>query len=180
MNKPVLKMLTLLFIVAIFVGCRAGEETLFGTWELQPQESTDMATWRYRTLTLEIGRQGEHIVLLQKWRRGNEPFFVDSLSFVPSAEKSMIPVTKPHWPDNWYMGVLAIPGRDKSVTGTWLNDEGALQVTTVQPVQTSQGEHLLHTTMRFSPDEDGEVLRVEVQRETRPTPVVLIFKRVAR
>ncbi|MCB9510529.1 MAG: hypothetical protein H6695_10125 [Deferribacteres bacterium] len=180
MKMHILKLLVLLFMMAAFAACTFGERNVFGTWELQPDESTDLATWRYRTLTLDISQQGKQTVLIQKWRRGNEPFFTDSLAFVPDGDAIRIPITRQHWPDNWYMGVLAVPGSERTVTGEWQSEGQAFTVSSTQPVQTSQGEFNLKTTLDVSMDKKLDVLRISVQRETRPTPIELVFKRVSR
>lgn len=162
-------------ICLLATGCSKEDDSMMGTWVLDQEQSTDLAPWRYRTLTLEIRENGERVVLLHKWRRGNEPFFVDSLSFVPGEGDTQIPIATAHWPENWFMGVLAIPGTVKTVSGDWQDGGKLLVVEQRQPVQISQGEAILATTREFR--REGDQLIVVEKRESRPTAIRLVFQR---
>lgn len=154
------------------------KKQIYGIWQLLPDKSTDLATWRYRTLTLEIREDGDLLVILQKWRRGDEPFYIDSLSFVPGGESSSAPVATRHWPENWYMGVLAMPDKARKVSGEWKSPGRELETKVDQNMQTSQGEYALETTFHYQVDEKLDLLRVQVQRSTRPSVIDLVFERV--
>ncbi len=176
----VLKIVLLGAFSSAFVSCTPADQSIFGEWVLEVSESTDMATWRYRQLTLEIQQMQDRVEILQKWRRGKEPFYIDSLSVVPGGAETEIQIERQHWPDNWYMGVLAMKGSAKSITGNWKVQDRHLHLSVKQPVQTSQGDHLLTTEMNFQVDQKLDRLTVQVQRSTRPTPVELIFYRTKK
>ncbi|MBN1541719.1 hypothetical protein JW992_06200 [candidate division KSB1 bacterium] len=168
-----------LLLVAAFLqlDCSAPDRSLFGTWELVPEKSTDLVTWRYRKLQLEIHPQDDDVVILHNWRDRNRIAFVDSIVVVPGQKTSTaIAVDSPIWPENWYMGVLAKTGVDRLVSGEWIEPGRELSVTIEQLVEISQGEKIVHTHRLYRIDRRGKILKLVEQRSTRPTPIELVFR----
>ena len=152
--------------------------TLDGTWKFVAEKSTDLATWRYRVLQLEIATTDSQVRIVHQWMEGGAVAFADSFLFRPGGGKTSMDVHSEIWPDNWYMGVLAIKGSTKGVSGFWFEQGTILRVVTDQPVQTSQGRSVLTTSRVFRLNPDSSTLTLTEQRSSRPTPAVLIFERL--
>jgi hypothetical protein len=150
---------------------------LEGTWRFLPDRSTDIATWRSRTPQLTISQEGGMVVILHEWLERNQVVFVDSLVFRPGEPPSHVPVRSVIWSENWFMGVLAKKGTMKAVSGSWIDRERELRVTTEQAVTVSQGETVLRTTREYVLDPAGKTLTLTELRSTRPTAVILVFER---
>ena len=63
------------------------------------------------------------------------------------------------------------------VSGSWLEPGKALTVSTDQVVRTSQGERTLTTRREYQVDSTGTLLTLTEQRASRPSPVILLFRR---
>jgi hypothetical protein len=153
-----------------------GGEAIEGQWSMVPGASTDMATWRYRQLRLRIASVNDHVMVLHNWVERNRIAFVDSFACVPGKGTTKIPITSEIWPQNWFMGVLAVPGTDRTVSGKWKERGKDLSLVSEQTVKISQGQRTLRTVWDYSLA--GDTLVVREQRVTRPTPVVLKFVRM--
>ena len=150
---------------------------LEGTWIFVKEQSTDLATWRYRVPQLSISRAGDQVTILHQWLEGNQVAQTDSFAIHPGGKPIDIPVQSGRWTGNWYMGVLAKKGTHKTVRGKWLEQDSALRMVSTQTVLISQGEATLTTTWEYRLDQTGVVLTVTEQRSSRPAPVVLVFRR---
>ena len=169
------------FLLAIFVltGCTDYSKTIYGTWKFNKEKSTDIASWRYRQPQLVIRNEGETgISVVYNWLERDKVVFVDSIKFVPGGEQAEFPVTSQYWYENWYMGVLAKLGTNKTVSGSWEEKDRALQVQEEQTVETSQGDTQIQTTYSYNLDRRGNVLTAIEKRSSRPTPITLVFDRV--
>jgi len=169
---------TILLLSFSLLSCSNYNKTIYGHWKLVSEQSTDLVTWRYRLLELEIKNNQGEITILQKWLYRKKVAFVDSITFIPGNEPSYILQKSPTWSENWYMGVLTQKGSKKKVYGSWKEEHRILQVETQQEVQTSQGEALSKTDLEFRLQNNGEKLIIIKKRSTRPTPILLVFKRV--
>jgi len=169
---------TILLLSFSVLSCSNYNKTIYGHWKLVPEQSTDLVTWRYRLLELEIKNNQGEITILQKWIYRKKIAFVDSITFIPGNEPSYILQKSSTWSENWYMGVLTQKGSKKKVYGFWKEEHRILQVETQQEVQTSQGEALSKTDLEFRLQNNGENLIIIKKRSTRPTPILLVFKRV--
>jgi hypothetical protein len=155
------------------------EKSIEGTWKFLRERSTDLATWRYRIPRLEISRSGDQLAIVRTWMERDRAASVDSFAFVVGGSTSSVPVSSKIWPENWYMGVLAIPGSRISVSGVWIHPGSDLRVETEQTVEISQGQARIVTQSEYRLDASGDTLMVSEQRSSRPTPVVLTFHRLA-
>lgn len=155
----------------------APDPLLEGTWIFVKEKSTDLATWRYRVPQLSISRAGNQVTILHHWLEGNQVAHTDSFAIHPEGKPTDIPVQSERWTDNWYMGVLAKKGTHKTVSGKWLEPDKAFRMVSTQTVLISQGETSLTTTWDYRLDQSGAVLTVTEKRSSRPTPVVLVFRR---
>jgi len=175
-----MKLLWLVVFTAVLVffppaGAGKGGGAIEGQWSMVPGVSTDMATWRYRQLRLRIFSVNDHVVILHNWFERNRVAFVDSFTCVPGKGTTRIPITSEIWPQNWFMGVLAVPGTDRVVSGQWKERGKDLSLVSEQTVKVSQGKRTLKTVWEYALG--GDTLVVREQRATRPTPVVLKFVR---
>ncbi|MFZ5515935.1 MAG: hypothetical protein ACOY90_04825 [Candidatus Zhuqueibacterota bacterium] len=159
--------------------CSRNRLPVYGTWKLVPEKSTNLVTWNHRTLELEIRNDVGRVIVLNKWMTGKTIAFLDSVSFVPNEAPTEIEVTSQIWPENWYMGVLSIPGTKRKVTGDWSQTDREFKTIIEQPVQTSQGETTIITRRSYRLGKDGNELTVIEKRSSRPTPITLTFERVA-
>ena len=160
------------------LSCSESNLPVYGTWKLLPDKSTNLVTWRYRTLEMDIINHEGEITILNKWKQRKTVAFVDSATFTPDGAPAEIEVTSQIWPENWYMGVLSIKDSMKKVSGTWLQQDKELETITEQPVQTSQGETTITTTRTYKLNRKGDELTVIEKRSSRPTPITLVLKRV--
>jgi hypothetical protein len=78
------------------------------------------------------------------------------------------------------MGALARKGSTKTTSGTWREAGTTLETRTRQVLNVSQGEVMVETTRTFRLEPGGARLTVTEQRSTRPTPIVLVFERIAQ
>jgi hypothetical protein len=163
--------------------CTAGvaslqAQTLEGSWKFMKEESTDLATWRYRLPQITITKEENRVRLIHDWLERNQVALADTFIFFSGGDPSTIEVASPIWPENWYMGVLAKTGTTKTVSGTWLEEGRALWMSIDQTVETSQGDAVIHTTREYRLDRESGLLTLTERRMTRPTPVLLVFERI--
>ncbi|NOY60784.1 MAG: hypothetical protein GXO75_17895 [Calditrichaeota bacterium] len=175
----------LLFVQALVVfsflfslSCADKTKTIYGTWKINRQKSTDIVNWRYRQIEMVIQKKGEAVVLVQNSLEKNKVVFVDSATFIPGGEAVHVPVTSQIWPENWFMGVLAKTGTDKTIRGSWKEPDRELEVVKEQTVEISQGDAKITTVLSFKLNRNGNNLIVIEKRSSRPTPVKLVFDRV--
>jgi len=176
------KRFVIVWLVALIMiaglACSSSEKSLYGTWTLVPEKSTDLAPWKYRHLQVEIRKEGEAITLLQKWLQRKKVAFVDSVTFVPGGQAVQVPVETYVWPENWFMGVLAKKSSSKKISGVWKKQDQTLVVTREQAVLISQGQTTITTTREYGLDWRGKTLTIKEKRSTRPTLVKYVLKRI--
>jgi hypothetical protein len=172
--------LIILCVAAMMSRHALGSETptLEGTWKFVPEKSTDIVTWRYRVLQLEIAKGGQGISIVHNWMERSKVAFADTFFVRTLGETSQGVVHSAIWPDNWYMGVLSEVGGSRSVSAEWVEEGKALRVVTDQPVKTSQGKTVVTTRRDYRLSPDGSTLTLTEQRSSRTLPVVLFFERV--
>lgn len=163
-------------LVLVQSNLAVADDTISGRWKFNADMSTDLASWRYREPELEIRAAGDTIVILQRWGRGSQIAFVDSLIVTPGGSPNSLPVSEAFWYENWYMGVLAKVGEPRIVRGEWEVPDQRLIVRTELTVETSQGDTKMLTTRAYY--REGEHLIVVEQRSSRPTPIRLVFQRI--
>ncbi len=149
-----------------------------GTWKLVPDKSTNLATWRSRVLQLSITTEPNHVLVLHQWLERDQVVSVDTFRFSPGGKPVTSLVSSELWPENWFMGVLAVKGGTRTVTGVWEKPESLLVVHTTMPVRTSQGLTDVQTSRQYHLAPDGTTLTLTERRAGRPTPIVLTFERM--
>jgi len=180
MKKYIAK-LSSLFLMLIFVqSCIRSDTTIYGTWKLNKEKSTDIATWRYRNLEMEISKNESVVTVIKNWTHNRSGDWSETLTFTPDAEPNEIMVTSPIWPENWYMGVLAKTNSIKTVSGKWEEPDKKLQMITEQVVEISQGETTVTTISDFSLNRKGDVLTVIEKRSSRPSEIKLFFEKLRK
>lgn len=175
--KRILLYFLAIILIIFMQSCSNNNSSIYGRWKLDQEKSTDLVTWRYRTLELDIRDEAGKITILKNWVERKKIAFVDSVSFRPGQEASQIPVTSQIWPENWYMGVLSKTGCHKLVSGIWKKRHQELLTITEQIVNTSQGENVIKTEREYKLNRQGDLLTVQEKRSTRPTTIVLVFRR---
>lgn len=151
-----------------------------GTWTFVKESSTDLATWKSWGPEVEISATGNRLTIAHRWGERNQIVHTDSFAFLPGGAPTAIPVSSEIWTDNWFMGVLAKPGSSLIVTGSWLEPARSFSTRTDQVVRTSQGETTLSTAREYRLDATGTTLTLTERRASRPTAVVLVFRRSSK
>lgn len=169
--------LPVVLLIVFALSFTNADNTIYGHWKLVREKSTDLVTWRYRQLELEIRNHQGAVTILQNWVRRKKIGHVDSVTFTPGKGESYIVQQTPTWSGNWYMGVLSQKGSRKKMYGEWKEQHRVLQVETEEVLQTSQGEAIVKTVREYSLENNGETLVVREKRSTRPTPIVLVFEK---
>lgn len=166
-------------IPVLFCALGAAETAaITGAWCFNAEDSTDLAAWGRRIPHLDIRDDGETVTIVTEWRRGRRSWS-DTLAVVPGGKPAKSIVYSPLWPQNWFMGVLAKTGGTRTATAAWLEPGRRLMAETRQTVEVSQGEAVIVTTYEYRLDPGGDRLTLTEQRSSRPTPVTLVFDRLA-
>ncbi len=168
---------TLLLISFLVISCNEGDGTIYGTWVLQADRSTDLVTWRYRHLQLEIVRVDSMVAIVENWKHKRYGDYVDSVAFQPAGETVLFKERSPLWPENWYMGVLTDPNAMRKISGEWVTPQQSLKTVEEQVVLVSQGKTTILTERLYHVEEGGKRLVVEEKRSSRPTLIKLVFDR---
>ena len=148
--------------------------SLAGSWVLAPDLSTAIDPWR--NLSIEIGMDGDAVVLQRKWRGSHEGgAFTDSVRLVPGTTVRSEPMLQ--WPDERHLGAYITGDRRKSVASHWADDEQTLVTESSMTLSIQQGEQpiRIYTEYRLSPE--GDRLDVLELRSTRPRPIHYVFTR---
>lgn len=170
-----------LFLLGVMIlACTGSDKTILGTWKMIPEKSTNIQTWRYRHLEVDIRQDAERIIILQNWLNRDKVAFVDSVSFLPGGDITPIPVTSYIWPENWYMGVLSKLNSIRKVSGKWTELNKSLTTEVEQVVEVSQGDATITTIREFNLSRDGKELTITEKRSSRPAPIQLVFQRVEK
>ena len=164
-------------ISVLSLSCSSDDASIFGTWTLNKDKSTDLVTWRYRQPELTIMAHGDTLCVKTVWKSRRAGDYVEKFMFVPDGDTAFAPVTSQHWVENWYMGVLSVEGSSEAVWGEWLEENTKLRSGAKRTVRTSQGETDVTTIREFDVNRKGNVLEVTEERSTRPTPIKLVFDR---
>jgi len=171
---------TLLLAALLVPAGDRGEATgssIEGVWKFVPAKSTEIAAWKGRVPEIVIAAAGDRVSVIQNWLERGQVAYADTFLFAPGGPPVSSPVRSVEWPDNWFMGVLASVGDERTVAGSWQAQGTDLRTTTVQPVLTSQGKTTVTTVREYVLGAGGSALTVTEQRSTRQTPVVLVFER---
>ena len=168
----------LLLLLLVMQSCSKTDTTIYGKWKLNVEKSTDLASWRYRQLELEIVKLKEHITIVHNWTHSRYGNFIDSVTFTPDVDTARVMVKSPVWQENWFMGVLAKENSIKATWGNWNDEERRLTTWTTEVVQVSQGEATITTKKEYRLNRKGDLLTVQEKRSSRPSVVTLVFDRV--
>lgn len=169
-------------IIMLFLLCAGNvhaDRPIFGDWRFDADRSTQMAPWQHREPRLEIRGHGDAITIVQHWRHRGRGSWSDSVTVDPGGEPTRQTVSSPIWPMNWFMGVLAKVGSERTTRAVWVQPGRRLRTEIEQVVEISQGETTLVTTCEYSVDARGDRMTLVWARATRPAPLKLVFDRVA-
>ena len=151
------------------------EETVFGSWTLLPQHSTEIDLWNGLQVMLESG--DEQIRFIQQFGRGRS--YRDTLVVPVDGSVANLPITHRVFGTNVFMGLSRPVGENRQIKGEWMVPGHCLEVTESYTVLGSQGpspmtvKHIL----RLSPT--NETLEYRIERPTRPDggDILYVLKR---
>ena len=178
MKKFLVITLLFLFSIIFMQSCANSNRSIYGVWKLNKSKSTDIVTWRYRLLNLDISKKNETVSIIEKWEHKRYGSTIDTVMFKPDIDTCKTNVKSAIWPGNWYMGVLSKKSSIKTVTGTWKTLDKYLSTVTKLDVHVSQGETTITTTNEYIISNDAKTLTVKETRSSRPTPVLLVFDKI--
>ena len=180
MKKKFLVIMLPVLLLVLIQACSKNDATIYGKWMLNQEKSTDLASWRYRQLELEIASENNQVTIIQNWTHKRYGNFIDSVTFKPGIDTSKVIVKSPVWQKNWFMGILAKVNSVKTVCGSWQEVDKKLITETKEIVAVSQGEAEITTVNEFDLNRKGDVLTVQEKRSTRPTVITLVFDRTVQ
>ncbi len=167
----------LLSVIFLVIFCDHGGGTIYGTWVLQPEKSTDLVTWRYRHFHLNITKVDSMMAIVEDWKHKRYGDYVDSVVFQPDKGPVTLNEKSKVWPENWYMGVLTDPNAVRKISGEWITPLQSLKTVEQQVVMISQGKDTISTERFYHVEEGGKKLVVQENRSTRPSTIKLVFER---
>ena len=180
MKKSIFKIMLPVLLLVVIQSCSKTDAIIYGKWTLNRDKSTDLASWRYRQLELEIASENNQLTIIQNWTHKRYGNFIDSVAFKPGIDTSKVIVKSPVWQKNWFMGILAKVNSVKTVCGSWQEIDKKLTTETKEIVAVSQGDAEITTVNEFSLNRKGDILTVTEKRSTRPTPITLVFDRTVQ
>jgi len=137
------------------------ESSMFGTWELIPNMSTDIDLYRNLTITLQQTSAG--ITVVDRW--GGTRHFQDSL-FLPADGRSVkVPIVSRVFPSNVFMGLMMPVGEQRTASAKL--EKGRLRVEESFPLRGSQGKIPVTMTRTYELSENKELLVFRISRSTR-------------
>ncbi|MBI3110381.1 MAG: hypothetical protein HYZ01_02310 [Ignavibacteriales bacterium] len=164
MKSAILSFCILTFLFVTPLSARQ-DTTLYGSWELVPQKSTDID--HFRTLRIDIRPVGDRVAISQTWvSRVNVK---DSLLLTPGGKPVTVPVGSWVLPHNVFMGLRMVEGEVRTVSARWEHEGLDLRVEDRFNVQGSQGKIPLSVVHRYALSPEKEVLFYTVERATRRT-----------
>ena len=110
---PLLALLAFLYLPEWASG--QGSHPLLGTWDLIPDQSTDID--HFGALTVELSQTGDLLTICRTWGRGRA--FRDSLALVPGASSVDLTVRSWVFPSNIFMGLRMPVSEKRHVSALW-------------------------------------------------------------
>lgn len=139
------------------------DTTLYGSWELVPQKSSDID--HFRTLRIDIRSVGNQVAISQTWVSRVQ--VKDSLALIPGGKPVAIPVGSWVFPHNVFMGLRMVEGEQRTIFAQWEREGTALRLEDRFNVLGSQGKNPLSVVHRYELSPGKEVLVYSVKRSTR-------------
>jgi hypothetical protein len=176
MNRIGLITLSALLLYAPPPERASGQEShpLLGTWDLIPDQSTDID--HFGSLTVEVRQSGERLTIRQTWGRGRT--FRDSIVLVPGAGPVDLAVRTWVFPSNIFMGLRMPVGEKRHVSAVWEGEkrlrvderflirgsQGVVPVTAVHRYEVSDGDDILSYRMERSSRKSGPEMKYVLKR----------------
>jgi hypothetical protein len=164
MKSAILSFCILTFLFVTPLSARQ-DTTLYGSWELVPQKSTDIG--HFRILRIDIRPVGDRVAISQTWV--SRVSVKDSLLLTPGGKPVTVPVNGWVFPHNVFMGLRMVEGEQRTVSARWERKDTDLRVEDRFKVQGSQGEIPQSVVHRYALSPEREVLLYTVERVTRTT-----------
>ena len=155
-----------------------GSQPLLGTWDLIPDQSTDIA--HFGALTVEVKQSGDLLTICRTWGRGRT--FRDSVALVPGGLPVDLAVGSWVFPSNIFMGLRMPVGGKRRVSAVW--EEGKrLRVNESFLVRGSQGAVPVTAVHRYEVSDENDILVYSTERSSRksgPETKYVLKRRGAR
>jgi hypothetical protein len=167
--------MTLTFVLWMpLLALAQGDAGLNGKWEMIPQKSTEIDL--YGALRVEIRQAGKSVTVINTWGKGRA--FSDSLTLKPSITTN-VPVNNRVFPSNVFMGLMMVPGTERSVLASWSAHGKSLNIEEAYPLRGSQGVIMASAVHTYTLNDDGETITYAVHRSTRTEgpPIRYVLKR---
>lgn len=149
------------------------DSTVFGSWELIPDRSTEIDL--YATLSVTVAQKGNAVEIVRKF--GSVRSYTDSLFLIPGARALKKPIVNRVFPTNVFMGLSMPVGSEREVRAWW--EGGALKLQEEFPLRGSQGPTPVNVVNTFGLASEKEIMKYTLDRSTRTSgpPVVYMLKR---
>ena len=136
---------------------------LFGTWELIPDQSTDID--HFGALSVDLHQNGDQLIVVQNWisRRSVR----DSLVVTPGGPPVDVAVRNWVFPSNVFMGLMMPVGEKRQVSARWEGGGTVLRLDERFAVRGSQGKIQVSAIHRYELSPEKDVLFYRVERSTR-------------
>ncbi len=163
-------------VIGLSILCLSGvapaqpEDTIFGSWELLPDKSTDIDL--YRILTVHLQQTTAGIVAVNRW--GGARYFQDSLLLPADGREIRVPITNRVFPSNVFMGLMMPVGEQWTVKG--MLDGQRLRIDESFPLRGSQGITRATMTRTYELSENRELLVYRITRSTRATGPGTVYR----
>jgi hypothetical protein len=155
-----------LFFVSLIAAPQAKtqtDSTIFGSWELVPNKSTDI-DW-FNSLKVDIRESGNRLTVIQVW--GNRQAYRDSVVMTPGGPAVEMPMTNWVFPSNIFMGLTRPVGEKRRLSATWERGRTALRIDEQSKVRGSQGVAPMTAIHRYELSNEKDILVYTVTRSTR-------------
>jgi hypothetical protein len=147
-------------------GSAANAQSLEGTWVADPARSSDNDPWR--GFEVAISFHGDSVTVDRFWRGTARYTQRDSIT-VPLDETTEIPIRPGKWMDQVYLGVFVPPDAERAVSTILSKDADSLEVSTIVPLLTSQGETTVVIRSTYALGSDANELILTENRSSRKT-----------
>jgi len=134
---------------------------LTGTWDLIPDQSTDIG--RFGTVQFQIAAGEGRLRLAEDWGRGR---WQRALELPVDGRPHAVPVEDRVFPANIYTSLSYVPGSERTCSATW-SDSGCLTVEERFEAATSQGRIAMRVEHTYQLAPTGAGLVYTAQRSTR-------------
>lgn len=163
-----------IFVLLGLCACQSGPD-LSGTWTLDKDQSSHVATWSSIELRITATEDEVAIGRLFNPRRYTRH---DSVSFPVNDTQVERPVeASAKWLEQPHLGVFIDGESPQQIRANWQTPGQVLDVQRLLRLQTSQGEATVEILRQYTVSDDGARLTVTEKRSSRPDTLTYIYTR---